>query len=379
MTRSVRTKTARADGFSGVTASGLGDIRAGGKWVTAAVVAATAVLVVAAAPAGAAATTHHWKMYKTLSAKGMFWDTDASSWWNTWAVGQGDARKTPLAWRWNGHKWAKVAVPSGTPHFSEVSAVSTKNTWLLAGDTTKRLLRWNNGKWTAAGAAHAKGVNHIGAAGANQLWASGDGFIRHYDGKSWSEKKLPDKVSIGRIAVNHYNDVWAVGWKSVKKPADDQPFAMHWNGSHWTTTSVPEYHDGDGSPANSVMLDSVAFVGDDDVYASGSIQLGEDDNDSFLVHWNGTKWSKVSLPKKVNDTWMGSVGVAPVSDGSLWFAWANRHLSRRTPSGAWRDYLLSSKTLPSVEAVTHIPGTKTSVAVGETTRGIFHPFIALGR
>lgn len=362
-----------------------------------AIIAATAVLGAAGAataqtrtaqprtaPGGtgaAAAATHHWKMYKTLSATGMFWDADASSWWNTWAVGEGSSRATPLAWRWNGHKWAKVAVPSGTPHFSEVSAVSTKNTWLLAGDDnkTKRLLRWNNGKWTAAGTAHAKGVYHIGAAGANQLWAAGDGFVRHYDGKSWSDKKLPDKVSIGRIGVNHYNDVWAVGWKSVDKPGDDQPFAMHWNGSRWTTTSVPEYHDGGGGLTHAVMLDSVAFVGDDDVYAGGSIQLGEDDYDSVLVHWNGKKWSKVGLPAKVNDTWMGSVGVAPVSDGSVWFAWANRHLSRRTPSGAWRDYLLSSKTLPSVQAVTHIPGTKTSVAVGDTTRGTFHPFIALGK
>lgn len=122
----------------------------------------------------------------------------------------------------------------------------------------------------------------------------------------------------------------------------------------------------------------MAFAGTNDVYAGGNTYLGEDDNRALLVHWNGTKWSKVSVPAKVSDSWMGGVGVTPVGGGGIWCAWAHRHIARRTPSGTYTDYTLPARGLPYVNAVAHIPGSKTTLAVGSTGTP-FHPFISLGK
>ena len=324
-----------------------------------------------------ATATKGWRIYQTLSAKGTFWDAAASSWGNAWAVGEGASTATGLAWRWNGHTWGTVTLPSGTRGISAVTTAGVGNTWLLAKNSAKQtvVLRWNNGTWSNPGAAHASGVRHIGAAGANQLWAAGDGFIRHYTGSSWTEKKLPDGVRINRIAVSHYNDVWAVGQKDASGGSDGRPFAMHWNGSKWTTTPVPTYPGGEGWGGSA--LDGVAAIGANDVYAGGNTYLGEDDNRALLVHWNGTKWSKATLPSEVTDNWVGSVGVTPVGGGGIWYAWSHRHLMRRTPSGTTTDYTLPAKGLPYVNAVAYIPGSTTTLAVGSTGSPT-HPYIALG-
>lgn len=339
-------------------------------------VSASAVAAEPAQAPAAKAASSGWRMYKTLPSSGTFWNTAASSWGNAWAVGTGRTSGTPLAWRWNGHKWAQVAMPSGTTGLSEVSTSGVHNTLFLSTGANRRLIKWNNGKWTVATAAHSKGVYHVAAAGARQIWGAGDGFMRHYDGAKWHDSALPAGVTIADISVNHYNDVWAVGYKKVDDNTD-RPFAMHWNGSSWHTTSVPNYTV-PNADQNDVTLDSVAFLGGDDVYASGNVNTGERVDKPILVHWNGTKWSKVTLPSTVKSPY-ASVGVTPVGGGGIWYGWANRHILRRASSGHWTDYTLPSKSGPAVEAIAHIPGSKTSLAVGVTTGSTGHPFIALGR
>jgi len=327
--------------------------------VAAAAVALSATAF-AAAPAQAA-TSKGWKVVKTVKSTGIFWDTAASSWWNAWAVGG------PGAWRWNGHTWAKVAIPSSSHQPSEVSTSGTGNTWVLNPKDATPLRRWSKGKWSAAAAAHGAGVQHIGAAGARQVWASGDGFLRHYDGSAWSDKKLPGDVTIAGIDVNHYNDVWAVGYRKTSD-GNDQPYAMHWNGSAWTTTPVPEYHVGEPD-WNVASLRSVAFVGTNDVYAAGDVEIGENVYSPVLVHWNGTKWSKVSVPKAVHPAY-GVNGIAPVGGGGTWYSWDARHIERRTPSGTWTDYKVTTPSgAPTLYGITHIPGTKSSLTVGRSPSG----------
>lgn len=326
-------------------------------------VAATAVLGItgaaaaqtaaspAHAPARAAAAAkkaaHGWKVVRVVKSSGSFSDVAASSWWNAWAVGT-------VAWRWNGHKWAKVALPSGY-HPWRVSAAGVHNTWFLASKGQGRLRKWNKGKWSSVADKYAADAYTVGAAGKSQVWVGGKAVIRHFNGKKWTEKKLPSNVRIFKVAVNHYNDVWAVGEKLDGN--EGQPYAMHWNGSTWRTTSVPAYHPDGG------WLTSVAFVGKNDVFAAGENNPADSVHGPVLVHWNGTKWSKVSVPKSVHPAY-GVNGVAPIGGGGIWYSWDLRHEVRRTPSGTWTDFRIPKKVDPYVSAIAHIPGTKITLGVG---------------
>ncbi|HEY3688157.1 MAG TPA: hypothetical protein VGL93_34285 [Streptosporangiaceae bacterium] len=336
-----------------------------GRTLTATVATAAAAVALGAAPANAE-TAPIWKKPLVVAENGAFAAVGASSWGNIWAAGNVQGSTQPLAARWNGSAWSKVALPAGTREVDAVTASTVHNTWLLDTKSGTHLRKWDDGTWSTPGAGYGKGVTTIAATSTAVLWAGGTGFIRHYNGSAWQQRTLAKDVTIDRIVAHGSADVWAVGHRDLGPNGDyeirQRPYAMHWNGSTWTTTTVPSYP-ANGGDGDLESLTGVAFAGTNDVYATGIAQYTDEDIRPIVVHWNGKAWSKVSTPLAGG----GVLGVAPANAGGLWALRTEYALPTtaqyRSTSGTWSTPAMSG-TNAEPSGLLRVPGTTRTIAVG---------------
>jgi hypothetical protein len=85
--------------------------------------------------------------------------------------------------------------------------------------------------------------------------------------------------------------------------------ALHNDGSGWTQVQTPN-----PDPVSN-RLDAVTGVSDDDVWAVGERQGGEDG--TLVEHWDGAAWSEVPSPSPA-DAYSSLVGISVVSAGEAW-------------------------------------------------------------
>jgi alpha-tubulin suppressor-like RCC1 family protein len=249
--------------------------------------------------------------------------------------------KTLFGEHWNGTKWATATIPSPAgrnPTIRSVVDLSPTDGWAVGFTTTSlnstdRTLieHWNGSTWSTVPSPNPIG----GTAGNDQLeavdgvsptdvWAVGQDFssngggihllFEHFNGTTWTVFSIP--VSGGAqfaqaITTISANDAWVVGNNALATT-----LAAHWNGTTWTIVPTPSAQDGP-SPIND--LTGVSAVSSTDVYASGF--EGNVNNQNFakpyVLHWNGTAWSLVTLPNSGGE---GSQlqSVAALSAGDVW-------------------------------------------------------------
>ncbi len=173
-------------------------------------------------------------------------------------------------------------------------------------DATLTFAEHFNGKnWTVV-PTPTTGVNFTSfygvTASEGQAWAVGEylnssyqdrALLERWNGSQWSIVNVPQPGSrrdmlFGATALSP-SDVWVVGDQEGKN-GQFETLAEHWDGSSWAIvpTSDP------GSSGN--HLYAVDAVNPDNVWAAG-MQLNGDSPDQGLVeHWDGTRWSVVSMP-----------------------------------------------------------------------------------
>jgi hypothetical protein len=147
-------------------------------------------------------------------------------------------------------------------------------------------------------------LTSISATAPNDIWAAGwdldpstdviQFLLEHWDGTSWSVSPPPPGGldSAWGIAAIAPDDVWAVGDTALQVTR-----AAHWDGNAWTVVPTPSLHDGI-NPTN--ILTGVSAISSDDVWASG--YEGNADNRNFskpyVLHWDGSEWSLTTLPNQ---------------------------------------------------------------------------------
>jgi hypothetical protein len=147
-------------------------------------------------------------------------------------------------------------------------------------------------------------LTSISATGPTDIWAAGwdldpstdaiQFLLEHWDGTSWSVSPPPPGGldSAWGIAAIAPDDVWAVGDSALQTTR-----AAHWDGSTWTIVPTPSLHDG-VNPTN--ILTGVTAISSDDVWASG--YEGNVDNQNFsqpyMLHWDGSAWRLTTLPNQ---------------------------------------------------------------------------------
>jgi len=275
-----------------------------------------------------------------------------------------------------------------TPLDQGVSAVAAtpgekpgENLWVFAGrgresvDYTDALHRSGTG-WAAPVRVDAA-IESAVAASPSQVWAFGQptttsqrGYYAHFDGKTWTTGGFP--IEGTAAAALSPDDVWVGGEAESGALVID-----HWNGHSWRAKTLAAPC---SSPGALTWVTGVAAVSPHDVWVSVLTGQGASGNPiSFLDHWNGTSWTRVSLPFRGDpalDTplasdghggvWAGiSIGTGPQL--TVWFAHYAGGAWTKTaiPVTAGHDPLGQT----TISQLAWIPGTRSLWAAGEADLG----------
>ena len=157
-------------------------------------------------------------------------------------------------------------------------------------------------------------------------------IIDHFNGTTWSSVDAPqlgDGTILNGVSVSQANDAWAVGY-FFTHPASNgyhiqtNPAVLHWNGSTWAQTAMPD----------AAVVAGVSSVSPTNAWAV--------DSGGGVKHWDGTAWSDVATPSP------NPSGVGP---GSL------TAISARTASDVWAVGLFAPRRHVTASFATHFDGT----------------------
>jgi len=288
---------------------------------------------------------------------------------NCWAVGEhsrGDALLNE-ALHWNGKKWTAVPTPNpggkGSGKISELedsTCITSADCWAVGdfgsgteGPTEKRInqvLHWNGKKWSRLRVLNPGGtrIGHVNTLysvrclSAKDCTAVGDygttsasGVLRnqalHWNGTKWS---LANTANPGGTKPGGVNEVFALGcgaadscwgagsYGSTKSPVKNLNEILHWNGTKWTKVTTPN-PDGTGTGKGN-ELDAATCVSSANCWAVGnygSTTVGTGVGRNEALHWNGRKWAKVKTPNP-GGTATGDInellGVRCSAPGNCW-------------------------------------------------------------
>jgi hypothetical protein len=153
----------------------------------------------------------------------------------------------------------------------------------------------------------------ISADSATDAWAVGDYFNQgtqadetqavHWNGTNWSRVVSPNPGGagvggysfLGGVSTDSATDAWAVGNYTNPTTQATETLVLHWNGTQWTKVASPS--PGGLANGNSSILNSVSAYSATDVWAAGYFyNPAKGATQPLILHWNGTRWSKVASP-----------------------------------------------------------------------------------
>jgi hypothetical protein len=235
---------------------------------------------------------------------------------NAWAVGEtqsataGDQRT--LIEHWDGTHW--TVVPSPNPETGSgasdtlraVSGTGPNDLWAVGdysdGQTFIAMLfeHWDGTTWTFVPPPSTAGTNFaiaVTAISSKDVWVVGDTAqateSAHWDGKVWKFVSTPilmDGIApqnfLTGVTANGPNDVWASGYEdNVNQQNLADPYLLHWTGTSWTLTKVPD----PGTEGS--RLRGVTALSPTDVWAIGSAQQDDGAILTLAEHFDGTTWT----------------------------------------------------------------------------------------
>ena len=300
-----------------------------------------------------------WRTLKTIDDSA-FNSVVATGKTTGWAVsGPFVANSESTGWQRDGSTWKKVAFP-GRPNDAWIAATSATDVWAFTDtfpdsgdDNLSQVLRWTGEKWsvvkTFAGAIAGSSV-----IADNDVWVFGIEGDWHYNGHVWS--RVSKETGDGASALSA-TDLWAVNGTS----------AEHWNGHQWTSTNLASL-----LPAkmknglNNPRVENILPLGPSNVYAFGSADAQGYRGPSVILHYNGSRWSKVASSNYFFD------GAISDGGGGLWILAATSDGLTATgllhyAAGKFTEVALpDSKEGLRIEDISRIPGTSELLAAGFT-------------
>jgi len=266
--------------------------------------ATAGALALAAAMPAQAATTSAASWHTSFHVAGpnspAFTAVAATSGSSAWAFDvTGPA--APAAFRFDGSSWTRHAFPAGRGDFvTSASASSAGNVWAFTFHGL--VLRFNGAGWSKV----KKFTKPIGsglAVSSTDVWVFGSPGTGtwHFNGHGWA-RSLSGKGLEGASALSA-NSIWAFGGTNV----------AHWNGKSWTKTSVAQL-----LPKNTQLSHSfvagIYAASAGSVYAAASGGRQDEGGPLVLLHFNGSRWSRVAENRSVG----GPAAIIPDGHGGLW-------------------------------------------------------------
>lgn len=193
----------------------------------------------------------------------------------------------------------------------------------------------------------------------------------HYNGHRWS--RTPNSSALTYGSALSPDSIWATGATSV----------AHWNGHAWSRTSVkgllvgcPREPDLCGPHLSGIYAQSP-----DSVWATGTGERETIGGPLVVLHFNGSRWTRVALSDAARDPVPGQV--IPDGSGGLWIPITGFEGRVSSTMLHYSGGQLRLVALPVISgrvlraaAVTAVPGTQRAIAVGEDHRT--SPYVGAG-
>ncbi len=342
---------------------------AGGAVAALALAAAAALaLAAAAAPAmasagskagSAASASSGWKVvYKhhfgAPASQNAFLTLVAPSQHQAWALGGSDNYSGhPIAARWTGGKWRYAPLPAGLHgDLVAASASSTGNVWAVS-QLGQVVLHWNGHRWLVAKSWHISSevqLTGVIALSPTNVWVFGSGGFTgglgtwHYSGHSWKHLTSGAANGITKASAVSGSNIWAIGSRNA--PQDS---IVHYSHGRWQFQTAAALANHQFNGILSISASSVwAYTGPAAGQPSG-----------ILLHYNGTRWSRVRIPGKASK-YGQLLGISADGHGGFWLE-SQHSILHRTAAGRWA----SPRANPEhVFTLSLIPGTSTVLAPG---------------
>jgi len=229
---------------------------------------------------------------------------------------------------WNGTAWSEVPSPSpggnGTTvnaGLTSVAAVSPTDAWAVGTDADlldnysyKTLIEhWNGANWSQVpspnpGTPDGQGqafnrLLSVTALPGSTAWAVGSydttlygrTLILHWNGTAWQQDISPNGNLVGNngltgVSASAANNAWAVG--GYDNGSGPRALVAHWNGFQWVRVASPN-----PSPAPyQDHLNAVLTRSPTSVWAAGYWDQPGVGPKTWMLHWNGVKWTTISTP-----------------------------------------------------------------------------------
>lgn len=242
-----------------------------------------------------------------------------------------------------------AANPNGSDHviLRDVAALAPDDAWaageytvVVQGSTQARTLveHWDGNDWKVVPSPNPSPCpsctyatfDAVAAAGPNDLWFAGgkrvqspDGFlgthifVARYDGATWTVMDTPlttggSGANVRDIEVVAPDDIWFFGDFIDPNSGTAPALAMRWNGSSFTVVPTP-YPSG-GTPGWG--LEAGSALGPDDIWAVGGGSDGDDSASGYIIHWDGSTWTRVQGPTP--GTFQRLYAVQAIASDDVW-------------------------------------------------------------
>lgn len=268
---------------------------------------------------------------------------------------------------------SQVAGPTN-PALNGVAETSSSSGWSVgysANSTTgfqPLIMRWNGtalSQVTSPNVGTYAQLVGVGADSSTDAWAVGHYFktgtsisqslILHWNGSAWKQVTSPNPGTeandLNSVKVISPTNAWAVGsYQNQGNLSPTLTFIAHWNGTSWTKVTSPQ------PGTNNAVLNSVSAASATDAWAVGTFVTTSGLAVSLTLHWNGTTWTRATSPDP------GSKGnyLNGVTELSPTDAWAVG--SDITGSNVWQTLMLhwngtswAKVTAPSPAGTTAFP------------------------
>jgi hypothetical protein len=262
---------------------------------------------------------------------------------NAWAVGTHNGRT--LIEHWDGTAWSIVPSPdpaTGIPGdgnmLTAISGTGPDDLWAAGWETNEATMRitmlfehWDGTKWSAVTTSAPGGIAlAINAVSPDNVWAVGEGGLpvtaeaAHWNGKRWSSVATNVNVPgagqtwLTGISADGAGNVWAAGYAdNVGGNNFRVPYVLHWTGTAFAMTTVPNPHTtvgnvgGEGS-----LLEGITVVSPTDAWIVGATFGLDGAVRTLTEQFNGTTWTPVPSPDPAQiggvliDNFLGSVANA---------------------------------------------------------------------
>jgi hypothetical protein len=267
-------------------------------------------------------------------------------------------------WQLNGQTWSKFSQPTGFGA-AAITGTSATDAWFLGGTTVAGIVyHWDGQHWvdrspgvTGYYVQAATTVSPTSAFSAGVFYGSTSQVagVSRWDGNAWTVTKLPqiagEDIELTAVSAASPTDAWATGDQCTSTGNDRcQPYLVHWDGTRWSQVTVPSLTPRSALPQAVISRNGEVWI----VGRETDLNGGTNPDRIFAEHWNGQSWTTDHLPLTVSADGFYSYVTGLAFHGTDLLAGVSHTLNEGVMDwngSSWAPYPGPLTTTPTVNAL----------------------------